>query len=240
LKQIINKASRDRSLDLYLDEIAKIPLIGREEEASLAKKIHNGSDKALKDLTEANLRFVVSVAKDYQNQGLSLTDLINEGNIGLIKAAKRFDETLGFKFISYAVWWIRQAILQALAEQSRSVRLPLNRVAEANSVRKMAAMLQQQFHRNVSELEIADALEIPEAEARSAVEQFQSDASLDAPFSDTGENALIDIIEEEFVPSPEATLKHGQLRQELEKAFWGWIATPSFTSTKSRRAGLLS
>ena len=223
MKQIIKKADRDypSSLDLYLGEIAVIPLITREEEASLTEKIHKGGKgaaKAVNDLTSANLRFVVSVAKQYQNLGLPLADLINEGNIGLIKAAKRFDETRGFKFISYAVWWIRQAILQALAEQGRTVRLPLSRVALSHLKKKTATLLQQQYHRDVSEFEIADALKITEEEIRSAREQFQRDASLDTPFSDTEENALIDIIKEELVPSPEATLKHAQLRRELEKA----------------------
>ena len=188
----------ERSLDLYLKEIGETPLIDAKEEVRLAKKIKQGDKRALEALTKANLRFVVSVAKQYQNQGLSLADLINEGNIGLIKAAKRFDETRGFKFISYAVWWIRQAILQALAEQSRIVRLPLNRVGTLHKIGKEL---------DLSENEVSDTLKIS-----------NSHLSLDAPFSQSEDNSLIDILEDEFQPSPDEALMDNSLRIEIEKA----------------------
>jgi RNA polymerase primary sigma factor len=208
----------DRSLDLYLREIGETPLINAAEEVELAKRIRKGDQKALEKLTKANLRFVVSVAKQYQNQGLSLADLINEGNIGLIKAAKRFDETRGFKFISYAVWWIRQAILQALAEQSRIVRLPLNRVGTLHKIGKVSSSLQQDLGREPSPIEIAKELSITEGEVSDTLKISNSHLSLDAPFSASEDNSLIDILEDEMQPSPDESLLTESLRVEIEKA----------------------
>lgn len=208
----------DRSLDLYLREIGETPLISAKEEVLLAKRIRQGDQKALEKLTKANLRFVVSVAKQYQNQGLSLADLINEGNIGLIKAAKRFDETRGFKFISYAVWWIRQAILQALAEQSRIVRLPLNRVGTLHKIGKISSSLQQEFGREPSAKEIANELSLTEGEVSDTLKISNSHLSLDAPFSVSEDNSLIDILEDEMQPSPDESLLDDSLRVEIEKA----------------------
>lgn len=208
----------DRSLDLYLREIGETPLINAAEEVELAKRIRKGEQKALEKLTKANLRFVVSVAKQYQNQGLSLADLINEGNIGLIKAAKRFDETRGFKFISYAVWWIRQAILQALAEQSRIVRLPLNRVGTLHKIGKVSSSLQQGLGREPSPIEIAKELSLTEGEVSDTLKISNSHLSLDAPFSASEDNSLIDILEDEMQPSPDESLLTESLRVEIEKA----------------------
>ena len=208
----------DRSLDLYLREIGETPLINASEEVELAKRIKRGDHKALEKLTKANLRFVVSVAKQYQNQGLSLADLINEGNIGLIKAAKRFDETRGFKFISYAVWWIRQAILQALAEQSRIVRLPLNRVGTLHKIGKVSSSLQQDLGREPSPNEIAVELSLTEGEVSDTLKISNSHLSLDAPFSASEDNSLIDILEDEMQPSPDESLLSESLRVEIEKA----------------------
>jgi RNA polymerase primary sigma factor len=208
----------DRSLDLYLREIGETPLINAAEEVELAKKIRKGDQKALEKLTKANLRFVVSVAKQYQNQGLSLADLINEGNIGLIKAAKRFDETRGFKFISYAVWWIRQAILQALAEQSRIVRLPLNRVGTLHKIGKVSSSLQQDLGREPSPNEIAEELSLTEGEVSDTLKISNSHLSLDAPFSSSEDNSLIDILEDEMQPAPDESLLSESLRVEIEKA----------------------
>ncbi len=208
----------DRSLDLYLREIGETPLITAAEEVELAKRIRRGDQKALEKLTKANLRFVVSVAKQYQNQGLSLADLINEGNIGLIKAAKRFDETRGFKFISYAVWWIRQAILQALAEQSRIVRLPLNRVGTLHKIGKVSSSLQQDLGREPSPNEIAEELSLTEGEVSDTLKISNSHLSLDAPFSASEDNSLIDILEDEMQPSPDESLLSESLRVEIEKA----------------------
>lgn len=217
------KASRryrdeDRSLDLYLREIGETPLITAEKEVELAKRIKQGDHDALEKLTKANLRFVVSVAKQYQNQGLSLADLINEGNIGLIKAAKRFDETRGFKFISYAVWWIRQAILQALAEQSRIVRLPLNRVGTLHKIGKVSSSLEQEYGREPSPDEIARELELSALEVSDTLKISNSHLSLDAPFSVSEDNSLIDVLEDEFQPSPDENLLDDSLRIEIEKA----------------------
>jgi RNA polymerase primary sigma factor len=184
----------------------------------LAKRIKQGDQTALERLTKANLRFVVSVAKQYQNQGLSLADLINEGNIGLIKAAKRFDETRGFKFISYAVWWIRQAILQALAEQSRIVRLPLNRVGTLHKIGKAASSLEQHFGRQPSSDEIARKLELSTSEVSDTLKISNSHLSLDAPFSTSDDNSLIDVLEDDLQPSPDETLLKDSLRLEIEKA----------------------
>lgn len=208
----------DRSLDLYLREIGETPLIDAKEEVRLAKQIKQGSQKALEGLTKANLRFVVSVAKQYQNQGLSLADLINEGNIGLIKAAKRFDETRGFKFISYAVWWIRQAILQALAEQSRIVRLPLNRVGTLHKIGKASSSLEQGLGRIPSPNEIAKKLDLSEMEVSDTLKISNSHLSLDAPFSISEDNSLIDILEDEFQPAPDEELLDLSLKMEIEKA----------------------
>lgn len=208
----------DRSLDLYLREIGETPLINASEEVELAKRIRQGDQRALEKLTKANLRFVVSVAKQYQNQGLSLADLINEGNIGLIKAAKRFDETRGFKFISYAVWWIRQAILQSLAEQSRIVRLPLNRVGTLHKIGKVSSSLQQEYGREPSANEIAKELSLTEGEVSDTLKISNSHLSLDAPFSVSEDNSLIDILEDEEQPSPDESLLCDSLRVEIEKA----------------------
>lgn len=208
----------DRSLDLYLREIGETPLITAQEEVRLARKIKLGDKRALEKLTKANLRFVVSVAKQYQNQGLSLADLINEGNIGLIKAAKRFDETRGFKFISYAVWWIRQAILQALAEQSRIVRLPLNRVGTLHKIGKASSRLEQGLGRLPSPNEIAKELELTENEVADTLKISNTHLSLDAPFSVSEDNSLIDVLEDEFQPSPDEALLSNSLRIEIEKA----------------------
>jgi RNA polymerase primary sigma factor len=208
----------DRSLDLYLREIGETPLINAAEEVRLAKKIKQGSQNALEALTKANLRFVVSVAKQYQNQGLSLADLINEGNIGLIKAAKRFDETRGFKFISYAVWWIRQAILQALAEQSRIVRLPLNRVGTLHKIGKISSSLEQDLGRIPSPDEIAKELDLSAGEVSDTLKISNSHLSLDAPFSVSEDNSLIDVLEDEYQPAPDEELLDLSLKTEIEKA----------------------
>jgi len=208
----------DRSLDLYLREIGETPLITAREEVLLAKRIREGDHIALEKLTKANLRFVVSVAKQYQNQGLSLADLINEGNIGLIKAAKRFDETRGFKFISYAVWWIRQAILQALAEQSRIVRLPLNRVGTLHKIGKISSSLEQEYGREPSPDEIARELELSTVEVSDTLKISNSHLSLDAPFSVSEDNSLMDVLEDEFQPAPDEALLVESLKVEIERA----------------------
>ncbi len=208
----------ERSLDLYLKEIGATPLITADREVELAKRIRLGDQGALEELTKANLRFVVSVAKQYQNQGLSLADLINEGNIGLIKAAKRFDETRGFKFISYAVWWIRQAILQALAEQSRIVRLPLNRVGTLHKIGKVSSSLEQEFGREPSPEEIAHELALTTGEVSDTLKISNSHLSLDAPFSVSEDNSLIDVLEDDLQPSPDESLLSDSLKQEIASA----------------------
>jgi RNA polymerase primary sigma factor len=208
----------DKSLDLYLREIGETPLITAGEEVELAKRIKNGDQSALEKLTKANLRFVVSVAKQYQNQGLSLADLINEGNIGLIKAAKRFDETRGFKFISYAVWWIRQAILQALAEQSRIVRLPLNRVGTLHKIGKISSSLEQEFGREPSPDEIAKELALSTMEVSDTLKISNTHLSLDAPFSTSEDNCLMDVLEDELQPAPDEALLDESLRVEISRA----------------------
>ncbi|MFH0931845.1 MAG: sigma-70 family RNA polymerase sigma factor [Candidatus Zixiibacteriota bacterium] len=208
----------DKSLDLYLREIGETPLITAGEEVELAKRIKNGDQSALEKLTKANLRFVVSVAKQYQNQGLSLADLINEGNIGLIKAAKRFDETRGFKFISYAVWWIRQAILQALAEQSRIVRLPLNRVGTLHKIGKISSSLQQEYGREPSPDEIAKELALSTMEVSDTLKISNTHLSLDAPFSTSEDNCLMDVLEDELQPAPDEMLLDESLRVEISRA----------------------
>ncbi len=216
-KQITNRESH--SLDKYLQEIGRVELITAEEEVILARKIQQGDRKALEKLTKANLRFVVSVSKQYQNQGLTLGDLINEGNLGLIKAAQRFDETRGFKFISYAVWWIRQSILQALAEQSRIVRLPLNKVGSLNRIGKAFALFEQQFEREPSEQELADILDLSCEEVTETMKCSGRHISVDAPFSDSEENNLLDIMTSNDEPSPDSNLITESLKQEIENAF---------------------
>ncbi len=189
MKQVTNRETA--SLDKYLQEIGKVELISAEEEVELAQRIKQGDKIALEKLTKANLRFVVSVAKQYQNQGLSLPDLINEGNLGLIKAAQRFDETRGFKFISYAVWWIRQSILQALAEQSRIVRLPLNKIGSINKINKTYAKLEQEFEREPNAEEIAEVLEITEAEVKESMKNAGRHISMDAPLVQDEDNTML-------------------------------------------------
>lgn len=215
-KNVVNRS--EHSLDQYLQEIGEVPLLCQEEEIELARRIRQGDEPALERLTKANLRFVVSVAKQYQSQGLSLGDLINEGNLGLIKAANRFDETRGFKFISYAVWWIRQSILQALAEQSRIVRLPLNRVGTMNKIGKAFSALEQEFEREPSPEEIAQQLEISDFEVSDTIQRSGKHLSLDAPFSEEEENRLLDIIENQEQPAPDNTLISESLRIELDRA----------------------
>ncbi|MEK7570103.1 MAG: sigma-70 family RNA polymerase sigma factor [Patescibacteria group bacterium] len=217
-KKNIKYRDEDRSLDLYLREIGETPLITADEEVRLARRIKLGDKRALEKLTKANLRFVVSIAKQYQNQGLSLADLINEGNVGLIKAARRFDETRGFKFISYAVWWTRQAILQALAEQSRIVRLPLNRVGTLHKIGKSSARLEQHLGRQPSPGEIAADIQLSEAEVTETLTIFNSHLSLDAPFSQDEQNSLLDILEDEGQPSPDEEMIRASLQQEVQKA----------------------
>lgn len=217
-KQITNRESQ--SLDKYLQEIGKIPLLSMEEEAELARRIRQGDEEALEKLVKANLRFVVSVAKQYQNQGLPLMDLISEGNLGLIKAAKRFDETRGFKFISYAVWWIRQSILQALAEQSRIVRLPLNRVGALNKINKVFAKLEQEYEREPSPEEIAEALQgtLSPEEIAEIMRQSGRHVSLDSPIAPGEDTRFIDVLENPDLPQPDQILMYESLRQEITKA----------------------
>ncbi len=206
------------SLDRYLQEIGKEKLITPEDEVRLAKEIQKGSRKALEDLTKANLRFVVSVAKQYQNQGLSLGDLINEGNLVLIKAGKRFDETRGFKFISYAVWWIRQSILQALAEQSRIVRLPLNRVGALNKIGKELSKLEQEYERIPSAAELADSLDMTVSEVADTLKISGRHLSMDAPFAQGEDNRLLDVLDNEEIPDPDKDLMGESLKVEIERA----------------------
>ena len=208
----------NQSLEKYLQEIGEVPLLVPEEEIKLARRIRRGDQTALEQLTKANLRFVVSVAKQYQNQGLSLGDLINEGNLGLIKAAKRFDETRGYKFISYAVWWIRQSILQALAEQSRVVRLPLNRVGALNKIGKMYANLEQEYEREPTPDEIAEMLEISAAEVTDTLRMSGRHLSIDAPFAQGEDNRLLDIVHNDNQPPPDSRLMQESLRQEIDRA----------------------
>lgn len=215
-KSITNRESA--SLDKYLQEIGREELITAEEEVVLAKKIRDGDQWALEKLTKANLRFVVSVAKQYQNQGLSLPDLINEGNLGLIKAAKRFDETRGFKFISYAVWWIRQSILQALAEQSRIVRLPLNQVGSLNKINKAFSRLEQVYEREPSAEELANILELPEDKVADTIRVSGRHVSMDAPFVNGEENTLMDVIVNHDSPRADTGLLDESLRKEIERS----------------------
>lgn len=206
------------SLDRYLQEIGRVDLITAEEEVELARRIKQGDLIALEKLTKANLRFVVSVSKQYQNQGLSLPDLINEGNLGLIKAAQRFDETRGFKFISYAVWWIRQSILQALAEQSRIVRLPLNKIGTINKVRKAFNELEQKFEREPLEHEIAECLEMNEVDIKASMKNTRRHVSMDAPLSsDEDSSNMYELMSNEDSPEPDTLLVHQSLCDEIER-----------------------
>jgi RNA polymerase primary sigma factor len=216
-KSITNRESQ--SLEKYLQEIGKVELISPEEEVKLAVRIKQGDQKALDKLTKANLRFVVSVAKQYQNQGLSLPDLINEGNLGLIKAAQRFDETRGFKFISYAVWWIRQSILQALAEQSRIVRLPLNKVGLTNRIQKAYSHLEQEFEREPSAEELAELLELDIDEVSSTMGIAGRHVSMDTPLSEGEDNTLIDVLENPNAERAETNIEHKEsLKQEIDRS----------------------
>ena len=214
-KQITNRESQ--SLDKYLQEIGKVDLLTAADEVALAKRIKAGDRKALETLTKANLRFVVSVAKQYQNQGLSLSDLINEGNTGLIKSAQRFDETRGFKFISYAVWWIRQSILQALAEQSRIVRLPLNRVGSLNKISRSSSQLEQEYGREPTTEELAKVLDITVNEVDDTMKVSGRHASLDASFVQGEESSLLDVLENTSEEGPDSELMNESLRQEIRQ-----------------------
>ncbi len=216
-KSITNRESQ--SLEKYLQEIGKVDLLTPEDEVDLAQRIRQGDQIALERLTKANLRFVVSVAKQYQNQGLSLSDLINEGNLGLIKAAQRFDETRGFKFISYAVWWIRQSILQALAEQSRIVRLPLNKVGSLNKINKAFSQLEQEFEREPTPEELAEVLELHAQEIETTMGVAARHVSVDAPFVDGEDNSLLDVLEDNNTERTDAKLEYlDSLRREIERS----------------------
>jgi RNA polymerase primary sigma factor len=215
-KQVTNRETA--SLDKYLQEIAKVDLITADEEVELAQRIKAGDESALEKLVKANLRFVVSVAKQYQNQGLSLPDLINEGNMGLIKAARRFDETRGFKFISYAVWWIRQSILQALAEQSRIVRLPLNKIGSINKINKAYAKLEQKFERPPSLEELAQELDMRVEDVKESLKNAGRHVSMDAPLVDGEDSNLYDVLRASDVPNPDKELMQESLRTEINRA----------------------
>ena len=216
IKQVTNRETP--SLDKYLLEIGKIDLISAEEEVDLAKKIHKGDLDARDRLINANLRFVVSVSKQYQHQGLSLPDMINEGNLGLIKAAERFDETRGFKFISYAVWWIRQSIMQALAEQSRIVRLPINRIGHINKMKKIFTILEQEYEREPTTLEISQALELAPADVKKAIKNSGRYISMDAPLSDDEGGNMYDVFLSEDTSSPDKKLLTDSLCKEIERS----------------------
>jgi len=215
-KQVTNRETA--SLDKYLQEIGKVDLITADEEVELAQRIKSGDQIALEKLTKANLRFVVSVAKQYQNQGLTLPDLINEGNLGLIKAAQRFDETRGFKFISYAVWWIRQSILQALAEQSRIVRLPLNKIGSINKINKTYAFLEQSHERPPSAEEIARELDMTINDVKESMKNSGRHVSMDAPLVEGEDSNLYDVLRSGESPNPDKDLLHESLRTEIERA----------------------
>jgi RNA polymerase primary sigma factor len=215
-KQVTNRETA--SLDKYLQEIGKVELITADEEVELAQRIKAGDQRALEKLTKANLRFVVSVSKQYQNQGLTLPDLINEGNLGLIKAAQRFDETRGFKFISYAVWWIRQSILQALAEQSRIVRLPLNKIGSINKINKAYASLEQQHERPPSAEEIATKLEMSEMDVKESLRNSGRHVSMDAPLVEGEDSNLYDVLNSDDSPNPDDDLMVDSLRTEIERS----------------------
>lgn len=215
-KSITNRESA--ALDKYLQEIGHEKMISTDEEVALAQRIRKGDRRALDELTRANLRFVVSVAKQYQNQGLSLPDLINEGNLGLIKAAQKFDETRGFKFISYAVWWIRQSILQAIAEQSRIVRLPLNQVGSVNRVNKAANKFEQMHERKPSAEELANDINLPQDKVEQAMKSHSRHVSVDAPFADGEDNSLLDVLPNKNSPSADRELLQESLREEVGRA----------------------
>ena len=215
-KQVTNRDTP--SLDKYLQEIGKVDLITPEEEVMLARKIKKGDEEALAKLVRSNLRFVVSVAKQYQNQGMSLPDLINEGNLGLIKAAQRFDETRGFKFISYGVWWIRQAILQSLAEQARIVRLPVNKIGSINKINRVFAKLEQEFEREPSSQEIADVLQMAPEEVKEVLKSNGRTVSMDAPISNEEDNNMYDVMYSDDNPSPDKHLINESLTYEIERA----------------------
>ena len=216
IKSITNRESA--SLEKYLQEIGRQDLLSAEEEVELAQRIHQGDQAALDRLVTANLRFVVSVAKQYQNQGVSLSDLINEGNMGLIKAAQKFDETRGFKFISYAVWWIRQSILQAIAEQSRIVRLPLNQVGSVNKINKIANRFEQEHERRPSVDEIAERVDLPQDKIEDALKAGTRHISVDAPFSEGEENSLLDVLPNPDTPMADNLLVIESLREEIKRA----------------------
>lgn len=215
IKQITNRESQ--SLDKYLQEIGRVSLITPEMEVELAKRIRQGDTVALEKLTKANLRFVVSVAKQFKSNSLTLGDLINEGNVGLIKAAMRFDETRGFKFISYAVWWIRQSIMQALAEQSRIVRLPLNRIGSVNKMLKTFSELEQQYQREPTAAELADVMDIPLKEMQLTMQNTSRQVSIDAPFSADDDNGLLDVLHNVSEQTPDSDLMHDSLQQEISR-----------------------
>ena len=215
-KSITNRESA--SLDKYLQEIGREELVSPEEEVELSQRIRKGDQKALEKLTRANLRFVVSVAKQYQNQGLSLPDLINEGNLGLIKAAEKFDETRGFKFISYAVWWIRQSILQALAEQSRIVRLPLNQVGSLNKINKALSQFEQKNERSPSNEELSEMIDIPQDKISDTLRVSGRHVSVDAPFVEGEDNSLLDVLVNDDAPIADRTLMNESLSKEIDRA----------------------
>tara|TARA_R110002072_G_scaffold118631_1_gene250735 strand:- start:145288 stop:146154 length:867 start_codon:yes stop_codon:yes gene_type:complete len=216
-KQVTNRETK--SLNSYLQDVSKIDMITAEEEVELAQRIREGDQAALNKLTRSNLRFVISVAKQYQNQGLTLSDLINEGNVGLVKAAKRFDETRGFKFISYAVWWIRQSILQAIAEHSRVVRLPLNKIGDINKIRKASIHLEQQHQRMPSAAEIAKELDMSISSVKQSMKNSSRSLSMDAPFQEgENDNNLYDVLSSGESPKPDNTLIHESLKIEIDRA----------------------
>ena len=215
-KQVTNRETK--SLNSYLQDVSKIDMITAEEEVELAQRIREGDQSALDKLTKANLRFVISVAKQYQNQGLTLSDLINEGNVGLVKAAQRFDETRGFKFISYAVWWIRQSILQALAEQSRIVRLPLNKIGSINKINKTFAFLEQSHERPPSAEEIAKELDMTINDVKESMKNSGRHVSMDAPLVEGEDSNLYDVLRSGESPNPDRDLLHESLRTEIERA----------------------
>ena len=218
ISQSITKRDESKSLDKYLQEISRRDLITVDEEVELAQRIRQGDQAALNKLIEATLRVVVSVAKQYQNQGLSLPDLINEGNVGLIKAAEKFDETRGFKFISYAVWWIRQSILQAIAEQSRIVRLPLNQVGSVNKINRELNKFEQEHERRPSVDEIADRIDLPEDKIEEAMKANNRHVSMDAPFVDGEDNSLLDVLADNNMPMADKALVQESLRKEIDRA----------------------
>jgi len=214
-KQVTNRDTA--SLDKYLQEIGRVELVTADEEVELARRIKEGDHAALEKLVKANLRFVVSVSKQYQNQGLSLSDLINEGNLGLIKAALRFDETRGFKFISYAVWWIRQSIMQAIAEQGRIVRLPLNKIGSINKINRTFSSLEQVFEREPSITEIAEAMELSENDVKESLQNSGKHVSMDAPLVDGEDGSLYDVVKSDESPEPDLKLMKDSLSKEIDR-----------------------